>query len=254
MIKGIFFRGVLAVILLGLLIFFSSSSVASVLKENILRAVTPLLRISGKSNLSQVQANDLVGENQSLRAENFELEDLRQENQTLKKALSIKDNQGLALRGAQVIYYGRELGKAFLLIGRGKNDGVKEGDAVIDENKFFVGVVKEAFGELSKVEVASNPGETYEVELSSSKIRAIAKGIGAETLAVELLPPDTQIKKGDFVTLIGVGVSGGARYSLLLGEIARIKEGGGSAFQEARAILLADPRTLRHVFVVESGK
>lgn len=248
---------VLAVALLGLLIFLNSAKVIAVLQERALVVAKPLLKVgmslrrwlSPGNTFSAEEQERLLQEKRRLEAEAAEVIRLREENKALRTALGFAKERDLELRGGRVIHYGKEFGREFLWVERGKKAGLRSGDLAVDANGFFVGVVREAREEFSRVEIASNPGETFEVEIVPLKVRALAKGLGAHSFLLELIPADAPLAAGDLVVLLGVG---GNRYSLLLGQVADWKQEGNSAFKEGKGTILADPESLREVFFVES--
>lgn len=241
-------KAVFAAILLGLLLFLSNTGFVSSVEEKFLKTIKQVL--SRALILKQILAGSSTEEYfEDLRetADKMKIESLTLENSSLRKALRFSEER-LALEGSRVIYYRVEFGKEFLFIDRGIKEGVKKGDMAIDSLGFLVGVVKESNEAGSHVEIISNPGQTLEVEILPLQIRALARGIGARTLALELLPQGLPLRKGDAVYLLGIGV---ARRSLPVGEIVSTGLGKNSAFTEARAFVSTKPETLREVFVIK---
>lgn len=246
---------VVALLLALMLIFFSGAKVVLSARAAVFWALKPLVLaaervrfISGSAAFSRNEVVELVGDSQRLRASNVELEKLRSENQALKKVMGFSQNSGLSLKGAEVVLYTHESGREFLQIGAGKDDGVREGDLVIDENLIFVGMVRETGVTSAKVVSASSLGENIEVELIPSKIRALAKGLGARALRLELVPSGTALRRGDLAVL----ASSQGRYPFAVGEIVREKPAGSGAFKEVNITHLARPELLRKVFIVFS--
>lgn len=242
---------IFAAILLGLLIFFSRTDFFAGTFGKATLALKPIAEAASRLRLGLSGDSELAGENQRLIAENFELEALREENRSFRKALDFKEEKKIPLRGARVMYYGQEVGREFIIADQGLGAGIKKGDLAVDGNGFFVGIVESSREDTSRVDIGSNPGRTFEIDIIPSGTHALAKGIGGRAFSIELLPVDAAIAKGDFISLFGIGRSG-ARFSAALGEIANIKKGGGSAFNEARAIILARPEALREVYIIES--
>ncbi len=251
------FKVVFAVVLLGLLIFLSGTKVATTLREGVLVAIKPIMKIgiplrrwfSPTVSLSVTEAEQLRQEQQKLRTEAAEANRLREENQSLREFLRFAESRNLQPRGGLVVHYGMEFGKEFLWVERGKQGGVRVGDLAVDANGFFVGMVREAQEKFSRVEIASNPGETFEVEIIPLKVRALAKGLGARSFVLELLPVDTPIQAGDLISLLGAQ---GSRYSLLFGQVSDLKRSNSSAFREGGGTLLADPTVVREIFFLEA--
>lgn len=244
MLYGKIIKILLSAILLGLLLFLNHTALASSLSEKFLKFVEPVLSRAFYLKQSLSGTEDSGMNESALRAE---VGRLLAENNSLRRALRFSEEK-YRLEGSRVIHYRVEFGKEFLLIDKGKEDGIKTGDAVVDSFGFLVGVSKEVQDSASVVEVISNPGQTLEVEILPLQARALAKGIGARGLVLDLLPQGASIRKGDIINLLGVG---GVRRSLLVGEVASVKSGGNSAFLEAGALIGAKPEALREVFIVK---
>lgn len=245
--KNVFYVSA-AIALLGLLLFFRASTVVKKTGEISAGIMKPVAKSARnlRNFLSYDRENEgLLEKFNLLRAENFELETLREENNALRGLLGFKNEKKISLIGGEVVHYGQELGREFLVAEKGSSDGVRKGDLAIDDNGFFVGLVKETYANFSKIEIASVPGETFEVGIVSLGIKALAKGLGNRTFSLELLPSSAEIKPGDFVELIGIA---GNRYSFLLGEIKDVDSAGGSAFKNARMIMAAQPEKLKRIF------
>lgn len=232
---------VFAVVLLGLLIFFSNARAVKVLRESMLVLSKPLRRAAGEFRPE--------AEPQFILADMAELAELRRQNLALKNALGFKEERGINLRGARVLTYGQEFGKEFLLIDQGTAAGIQKNDLALDENRFFVGKVAEVYAEFSRVELASNPGEVFEVSIAPLGVRALAKGLGGRIFSLELLPASSVVRTGDLVSLLGIA---GNRYAFSLAEVLSVQSEGGSAFKDGRASLVSHPETLREVFITES--
>lgn len=241
------FKMIVALALLGVLIFFNEPLG---IKNLVFRLTRPLFRVAMWVNglgLNQEEVN-LREENERLRVNLFELEQLKSENLVLKKALSFKEVSKLSLKGAKVIFYSQESGKEFLIIDQGKEAGIKAGDLVIDEEQVFMGVIKEVGEGFAKVGIAVNFGETFEVEIMPLRIKALARGLGARAFSIELVALDAPLRKGDFVGLLN------RDRLFLLAEISGEKTVAGSAFKEARARFLVHPELAREVFILSSGR
>lgn len=252
--RDILLKLVLPAAIFLLLVFFARTAFFASIQQGILFGVRPFLRgvsyaqhFTGGERLSEEEGLSLIQENQRLKAENVELGGLRTENQALKQSLAFKEATKLPLKGARVLFYGQESGKEFLLIDQGKADGIANGNLVIDQNNFFVGRVEDVSDHSARVAIASNSGEVFEGEVQPLGVRTLARGIGARTFTLELLPVTAAIEKGSYAAVLKVG---GEIHPLLFGQIVTARADGSSAFQEVHAILLAYPELLREVSVI----
>lgn len=246
----------IAALISGMLIFFSGTGLVKSISVAALWVTRPLVRVAMKVGLASrvgtfpdSGAAGATAEGQSFRVEHAELEKMRSENEALRKVFAFHQNSGLGLKLARVLLYSRESGQEFLLLEVGKKDGVREGDLVIDENRTFIGTVRQAGDTFAKVVVVSSPGENIEVEIFPSRTRALAKGLGARALSLELVPAEAVLRKGDALFL----APSRGKYPFPVGEVAWERSQSGATFHEARAVHFARPELLGEVFVVSSS-
>lgn len=245
----------IAVILLGLLIFFRTHSVLRFARTYVVAGFNPVIRsamvirewgnefaIGG--NREQRVSEERLG---ALVAVDVLVAQLTRENERLRSAFGFKERNNLHIKGASVRYYGTELGHEFLLVESENLEGVEKGSLVIDANGLLIGSVKEKEDFYAKVSVASNPEDVYEVTLLPSGTNAFAKGLGNRTFSLELLVQDAVIRKGDFIVLKG-------QYkTIVVGEVVKMSLSGTGAFKEVRAVLVARPDSHEEVFIIISG-
>ena len=244
-----------AVILLGLLIFFNTSGAVRFFRTQIFNTMSPLVRqlnalrlwSMGTAMRTTADGEMSVDEQKKHAAANATIQELTRENDRLRSALSFKDRNKINMKGAWVLYYGRELGKEFLLIDRGSGDGVGNGDIVVDGDGLFVGTVKDVEDSFAKIGIAANAEDVFDAQLLPSGVKAFAKGLGNRTFSLELLPQHAVIRVGDYV------MAKTDKASLPLGEVVRVEIAGTGVFKEVRAVLLSHPEIEKEVFVV-SGK
>lgn len=218
-----------------------------------LRALASLLRLTHRADSSSpFQPSAHTSEkSQELKAQVFELEELKSENQSLKKILALSEEKKFSVRGAHVLHHGTFLGREFLIIDQGHAEGLTENLPVIDENGFFVGVIKEVTNRFAKVEIASNPGGVFEGEVLPVSVTALAKGVGGRTFELELIPTDVPIRRGDLVRFFGIPEKN--KISFSAGEIVSVESSTNRTFKKAKAFLVARPEVLRIVFVVKGA-
>lgn len=236
------------------LVFFSEIKILKSIRGAVVKASIPFINVSRKisriwelafGGLATEEAGRLILENQELKAHEFSIEKLVSENELMSKALGFKEKSKIVLKGAKVILYSRELGKEFLLIDQGEEDGVSLGNIVISADRLFIGTVHESGRGFSKVRLASNSGEAFDAELIPAGIKVLAKGLGGGSFSLELIPTESRVRRGDFVALRHPNAE-----SFLMGEVTSADPALNSAFQEARAVFLIRPKLLHEVFIV----
>ncbi len=238
------------------LVLFRSFAAVRILREAALSAARPILllgeRGAGLLGRGGSGGRDNVGpgDEERIAALLFERESLREENDRLRAALALAHRTGLALKGADVIRYGRDPGGEFLIIGAGENQGLATGNVIVDERGAAIGAVAEIGPNSARIAVASNAGQAHDVLLLPGGVQALGRGLGARAFALELIPLETPVRVGDYVVLRGYGLA----QTLLLARISAVNRGVNSAFQDARAVLVADPSGLRTVFIVAENQ
>jgi len=241
-----------SVILLGLLIFFNASPPVRFVQGEVFNVagyiVHPLNTFRLWKDGAHSADTQVSDREEKLAVANAALDELTRENDRLRSALGFKDRNKVGLRGARVLYYGRELGKEYMMIDRGDNDNLAKGGVVIDANGALIGIVDDVQDSFAKVSVASNAEQVFDAELLPSGIKAFAKGLGARGFSLELLPQNAVIRAGDFVMMKG----GATTY--LLGEVVRVETSGTGAFKEVRAVLLSHPDQEDEVFIVSGNR
>lgn len=252
--RNILISYVFATILLGVLIFFSERIIVLRVRSLSFTLLRPVF--FGAMHLRDIFFHEGQGplDAEGEKVLRFEVERLEEENASLKETLLFQEEKKVPLKGVHVIFYGKEFGKEFLIIDQGRKNGIHSGKFVIQGNGILVGRIGEAGETYAKVEIVSNPGESYDVELVPLRIPALAKGLGGRAFLLELVPFDTPLHEGDFI--VGRVKSAGSSAeksiagSFLLGEISGFENVSGETFKEVRGTLIAHPEGLSEVFIV----
>lgn len=234
----------------GLFILFGQSRVVLALRAIPITIFSPVLSATLRVRASW---NVLVGRDESatgedggrLQASLVLTEELSAENERLREALEFKKREEKKLVGADILMYGKELGREFLLINKGTSDGIVNGGIAYDANGLVVGVVKEAAQEFAKISIISNPDEVQEVQILPLHGRAFARGIGNRTFALELVSIDMVVRQGDMV----VASFPGRTYARPIAEVVSVGISQAGGLQEVRALLLAKPEMLKQLFI-----
>lgn len=243
---------VIAVILIGLLIFFNARAPGQFLRMQIFKGVRPAMvslhrfRVWSGNVLVQSDSGEEAGidAREKLSLAYAKIETLTEENNRLRSALGFKDKEKINLKGASVIYYGREFGKEYLLIDRGANEKIQKGDSVVNANGLLIGRIADVEDLFAKVSIASNREEVFDVELLPLGVKAFAKGLGGRAFSLELVAQNAVIRMGDYI-MARTGQS-----SFLLGDVVRMETSSTGAFKEVRGVLLSHPDREDEVFVV----
>ncbi|MDP3710261.1 MAG: rod shape-determining protein MreC [bacterium] len=246
--KIFYIKTVIVLLILGGFIFYGANPILLKIRSKVISFFAPVYKINWKWWGKNDNSILLQEKERAIKALQFDLDVLHRENSSLKESLNLKTKSKFSsLKGSKVIFYSRDLGRDFLIIDLGDKEGVEVGNIVIDSKGVLVGVVQESNEDFSKVDMAYNPGRSFEAEIKSSGLRVLAEGAGSGEWYLKLIPPDTELKTNDLVSLVG-----GQFKSILLGEIS--ETGYGDIFVESKARALFFPEHLDNVFVISQPK
>ncbi len=207
--------------------------------------------------LSAVLADKLklAEDNRTLRQERDELlakivgqDALQRENEFLRGQTKYQPPQGFNRVLGAVI--GRSLGDAsLLLINRGSDDGVREGNPVLSSGGLLLGRVATVGLKSSGVLPITAVGSKIGIRLlMPDGVTAIAEGSHGLGLRAVFLPYATTIPAGTIV--LTAGLEPGVPADLPLGKIGEAKPTPGQLFQEASVIDVATAETTREVIIL----
>lgn len=181
----------------------------------------------------------LAEQNRLILKKLIELESLKKENEALRKALNLGLEKKFQLILAEL--QGREGEYDFIVLNKGENDGVLPEAAVITEEGVLVGKVVMVFKNFSKVQLISNKGFAFAIEIPSEKgpVLGRAQGRGNGEITVNFLPLAAELKKGSmaFTTTFTLRDSPATEAvplprNLLVGEVKEVKKSSLEPFQE----------------------
>lgn len=160
--------------------------------------------------------------NLKLQQQVITLQELARENMTLREALNLEIEKEFTLSLAKVI--SKKTEGDFILIDRGKEDGISKSMPVITSEKILLGKIGEVFDDFSEVILISNPKTTFDIEVitQTERVLGIAKGKGDLKVQFQFVPKDSQIKEGDIAMTSRLG--GSFPQGLLVGTIKTVKE------------------------------
>lgn len=199
------------------------------------------------------QNEQLTEENAALRAQMVDYDKIKAENEAYKALTNIQE-QHPEMSYASSFVIGRDPLDSFwgFTLDRGSLDGVKVSDAVISDEGYLLGVVREVDLTSCKVMTILHPSFNAAGVVSRTRDNGIITG-GADYAADGLciltnLSRSTVSREGDQVITTGLG--GVFPPDVLVGVIQElVPEASGKSVM---AVIKpgADPRTVRHVFII----
>jgi rod shape-determining protein MreC len=180
----------------------------------------------------------------------IENKNLLKENQELRKALDLKKKSEYEMIVAGISYIDALNPYDIITINKGSKDGIEKNSPVICEFG-VVGRVKDVFEDYSIVElITSNKSYTSAVDKERKNL-AILSGQGNETLSLEYIVVDSDIKVGE--KIYTSGISDIYEENLYLGTITSVND-SDEMYKEVLVKLPYDIFNLRYVMVLKKEK
>ena len=199
------------------------------------------------------QNEQLEAENAELRQQMVDYDRIKAENDAYKALARIQDKNSEATY-ASAFVIGRDTMDEFsgFTLDKGTADGVAVNDAVISDRGYLVGVVVEADTTSCKVMTILHPSFNAAGVISRTRENGIITG-SADYAAdgqcvLTNLDRATEARKGDQVITTGLG--GVFPANLLVGTVQEVVPEQSGKSSSAVILPGADPRTVKHVFIV----
>lgn len=195
---------------------------------------------------------ELKSENSQIKLENIHLKETAAENKDLRKAFELGLDKEKKMLTAKV------LGQSWLvnqnlIIDRGSNDGLKNDLAIISTNGGLVGRIVETNRYFSKVLLISDPNSAIAAVIQNdSRSQGLVKGQHGLSLAMEMLPLEDKIERGQVI--VANGMANFSAQGLPIGEVEEIILKENDVFQRALIKPLVDFRRLETVLVILDEK
>lgn len=183
-------------------------------------------------NDTTASRNELQLENSRLNAERLltqarlqRYSALEAENARLRAMLDARERVRDQVRVAEVLSVSANPFRHVLVVDKGTNDGVYEGQAIVDAHG-VVGQVIQAGVLSSQCLLISDPGHDLPVEVNRNGLRTIARGTGEfDRLDLPFLPNNADIQAGDLLVTSGLGGAFPAGYPVaVIDTVTRVPE------------------------------
>ena len=259
---------IVAVFLVGIMAYAGANGRLTAAPQELLSVVlTPLQKVTsalsgGAASVWEkyTSIDDVMDRNEQLEAENAELRQqmvdydrIKAENDAYKALARIQDtNSEASYVSAFVI--GRDPLDEFggFTLDQGSTDGVAVNDAIISDRGYLLGVVVEVDATSCKVMTILHPSFNAAGVISRTRETGIIPG-SADYAAdgqcvLTNLDRATEARKGDQVITTGLG--GVFPANLLVGTVQEVVPEQSGKSSSAVILPGADPRTVKHVFIV----
>jgi len=259
---------IVAVFLVGIMAYAGANGRLTAAPQELLSVVlTPLQKVTsalsgGAASVWEkyTSIDDVMDRNEQLEAENAELRQqmvdydrIKAENDAYRALARIQDtNSEASYVSAFVI--GRDPLDEFggFTLDQGSTDGVAVNDAIISDRGYLLGVVVEVDATSCKVMTSLHPSFNAAGVISRTRENGIITG-SADYAAdgqcvLTNLDRATEARKGDQVITTGLG--GVFPANLLVGTVQEVVPEQSGKSSSAVILPGADPRTVKHVFII----
>ena len=169
-------------------------------------------QIMNWASTNVVTRRQLIKENQDFRESELffqeqaiQLSVVRSENERLRSLLSSPVRNEIKKMFAEILSVDSDPYSHQVVINRGANDGVYEGQPVLDE-KGIVGQILHAGSSSSRVILISDISHAIPVRIQRNGLRLIASGSGQiDRLIHNFVPHSADVKEGDLLVTSGLG-------------------------------------------------
>ncbi len=199
-----------------------------------------------EKEVSDEELNELNFKNQEFLAEIAGLQELKKENEFLRKALDVGLEKEFQLELAQVI--SKDISEDSILINRGAEDGIAEDFPVITAQKLLLGKIGKVYQNFSEVILISNKESSFDAEIREKEIYGMVKGKGGFEVSFDLVPKDKEISEGDLIVTSALG--GVFPQGFLVGEIKGVRKSDVEQFQTAEIKPGFNLENLDYLFVI----
>lgn len=197
-------------------------------------------------DLSQENAN-LTSENKILLGETTRLKETARENELLRQRLDLGPSEKQKLVMAAVAGANLTQGQ-YLLINKGRADGMAAGLAVVTANNFLIGRVAEAEDNFSRVLLISDGSSVINALTQNTRVNGAVRGKYGLGLTLEMIPINAQINIDEIV--LSSGLNDGVPKGLVIGRIVSVEKKPNEIWQSATLAPAADLKALEQVFVI----
>lgn len=259
---------IVAVFLVGIMAYAGANGRLTAAPQELLSVVlTPLQKVTsalsgGAASVWEkyTSIDDVMDRNEQLEAENAELRQqmvdydrIKAENDAYKALARIQDTNSEATYVSAFVI-GRDPLDEFggFTLDQGSTDGVAVNDAIISDRGYLLGVVVEVDATSCKVMTILHPSFNAAGVISRTRENGIITG-SADYAAdgqcvLTNLDRTTEARRGDQVITTGLG--GVFPAKLLVGTVQEVVPEQSGKSSSAVILPGADPRTVKHVFII----
>ncbi len=200
-------------------------------------------------NISKLkQENErLYQENIRLLARNNQLENLEKENKHLREELGLLPQDKFKIEKAQIIGRSSNINN-WLLIDKGKKQGIEVGQPVVIAQGIFIGKVKKVFQYSAQIILISNSQSNISAMDKNTNTKGILKGKYGLGVYLDMVMPTEAINNNDEIVTVATDKT---PEGLLIGNLTNIHLSDDHLVQQADVVIPYDLSKIHFVGVIK---
>lgn len=195
-----------------------------------------------------METENLKSQVRALTSENARLQELEQENLALRKTLQFTEKEKYPIVVARVIARISESGTPFLLINRGREQGIVLDAPVLADGVLVGKIVKVQANSSYVIPLIATGIKTAATFAGSSKTNGVVEGELNASLMMRLIPKDVAVMQG--MNVITSGLEARIPAGLLIGTVERAEANPQELFQTAALKLLISLDEVKLISVI----
>ncbi len=218
----------------------------------ILQTITlPIQRLafvtSSSSGLANSSAEQLREENNQLRVQLAQMQELKRDNQALHDQFETTTPPSQKLLLADVVGTQQNA----LIINKGQSDNVHIGSVIVVKNN-LIGTVSKVTPHLSLVMLLTDPSTSFTAQAVKTGADGIIRSLNGGTVIFANVVLSDKLENNDIIQTKGDLNSQGQGYppKLIVGKIVSVDKQASSLFQSAKVESLVDTSHVQMVFVM----
>ena len=230
-----------------IILFFFQNPLSAALQMITLPIQEWAFNISVKPSGTLTPQEQLQQENNQLRIELAQMQDIKKDNQALHDQFKTTTPAPQKLFPADVI----GMQQTSLLINKGSSDSLRLGDVVVYKSN-LIGKIIKITPHISQVALLNDPSTSFTAQTAKTSANGIVTSLDSGTIILANVVLSDKLEQNDLVmTKGGVDPKGhGYPPNLIVGKIISIDKQASSLFQAAKIQSLMDVTQLRMVFVL----
>jgi rod shape-determining protein MreC len=180
-----------------------------------------------------------------------QMEALKAENAQLRALLGAREQLGIELETAEVLYAARDPFTRKVVVDRGSQNDVRAGQAVIDD-RGVVGQVTRVYPWLAEVTLITDKGQFVPVQNLRNGLRAVLSGTGSDgALDLRFIPLNADFQAGD--QLVTSGIDGIYPAGLPVARVLQVERNAAQIFARITCAPLSGVASHAHVLIVRAN-